>query len=248
MKKSHRLGAACAVLLILGITTSVNASLYNGNGNTGYGGAIGQSTLEITDNGTTLQFDLTKGTGNLNDVFVIYMDTVAGGFASNVGMNDQADNSRKAIAGCVSTTCTDITFGFDADYAIAFDATNGGFLFGLATGSSLGFLESAGGAGAVSDSAFTFSVSMANLGLTPFSGDTVNYVGTYVSNFLTGVDLSNEGYGAGLPGTNPLSPASETFTSSLAYTTSTVPIPATVWLFGSGLLGLVGMARRKKIA
>ena len=27
-----------------------------------------------------------------------------------------------------------------------------------------------------------------------------------------------------------------------------VPIPATVWLFGSGLLGLVGMARRKKAA
>ena len=27
---------------------------------------------------------------------------------------------------------------------------------------------------------------------------------------------------------------------------SSVPIPATVWLFGSGLLGLVGVARRKK--
>jgi len=27
-----------------------------------------------------------------------------------------------------------------------------------------------------------------------------------------------------------------------------VPIPAAVWLFGSGLLGLVGMARRKKAA
>ncbi len=28
---------------------------------------------------------------------------------------------------------------------------------------------------------------------------------------------------------------------------SAVPVPAAVWLFGSGLLGLVGMARRKKI-
>ena len=28
---------------------------------------------------------------------------------------------------------------------------------------------------------------------------------------------------------------------------SAVPIPAAVWLFGSGLLGLVGMARRKKV-
>jgi len=33
---------------------------------------------------------------------------------------------------------------------------------------------------------------------------------------------------------------------SITITTSAVPIPAAVWLFGSGLLGLVGMARRKK--
>lgn len=30
--------------------------------------------------------------------------------------------------------------------------------------------------------------------------------------------------------------------------TAAVPIPAAIWLFGSGLLGLVGMARRKKTA
>jgi len=30
------------------------------------------------------------------------------------------------------------------------------------------------------------------------------------------------------------------------YSIAAVPIPAAVWLFGSGLLGLVGMARRKK--
>ncbi|MCK5092950.1 MAG: VPLPA-CTERM sorting domain-containing protein, partial [Gammaproteobacteria bacterium] len=28
---------------------------------------------------------------------------------------------------------------------------------------------------------------------------------------------------------------------------SVVPVPAAVWLFGSGLIGLVGFARRKKI-
>lgn len=33
-----------------------------------------------------------------------------------------------------------------------------------------------------------------------------------------------------------------------AITTSTVPVPAAVWLFGSGLLGLVGVTRRKRHA
>ena len=32
-----------------------------------------------------------------------------------------------------------------------------------------------------------------------------------------------------------------------AYETSTVPIPPSVWLFGSGLLGLIGVARRKRV-
>ena len=31
-----------------------------------------------------------------------------------------------------------------------------------------------------------------------------------------------------------------------ATTVAAVPVPAAVWLFGSGLLGLVGVARRKK--
>lgn len=34
----------------------------------------------------------------------------------------------------------------------------------------------------------------------------------------------------------------------VAFEVSAVPIPATAWLFGSGLLGLIGVARRKKSA
>jgi hypothetical protein len=32
----------------------------------------------------------------------------------------------------------------------------------------------------------------------------------------------------------------------MSYSTSAVPIPAAVWLFGSGLLGMAGLSRRKK--
>lgn len=34
---------------------------------------------------------------------------------------------------------------------------------------------------------------------------------------------------------------------TLGYSVSQVPVPAAIWLFGSGLLGLVGISRRKKV-
>jgi hypothetical protein len=39
---------------------------------------------------------------------------------------------------------------------------------------------------------------------------------------------------------------SSSITNAFAFTLSNVPIPPAFWLFGSGLLGLIGMARRKK--
>ena len=33
---------------------------------------------------------------------------------------------------------------------------------------------------------------------------------------------------------------------TMTFETTVVPVPAAVWLFGSGLLGLIGVARRKK--
>jgi hypothetical protein len=36
------------------------------------------------------------------------------------------------------------------------------------------------------------------------------------------------------------------FTTTDTLTESSVPIPAAVWLIGSGLIGLIGIARRKK--
>jgi hypothetical protein len=73
-------------------------------------------------------------------------------------------------------------------------------------------------------------------------------------NFITGLGTSVELYGitaAGYGGAQFTSAANEgsvSLTSTgLVYTpaTGTVPLPAAVWLLGSGLLGLAGVARRK---
>ena len=63
--------------------------------------------------------------------------------------------------------------------------------------------------------------------------------------------LSDDGIGGSpmisgpFPGFNANFDFTELHVMSL---TSTVPIPSAVWLFGSGLLGLIGIARRKKAA
>ena len=51
--------------------------------------------------------------------------------------------------------------------------------------------------------------------------------------------------GTGLPYSDTWS-HTEKFATSHISVYGVVPVPAAVWLFGSGLLGLVGMARRKK--
>lgn len=52
----------------------------------------------------------------------------------------------------------------------------------------------------------------------------------------------------GIPSTAMTSGPFEGFSPEFAGTATVVPVPAAVWLFGSGLLGLVGIARRKKTA
>jgi hypothetical protein len=57
---------------------------------------------------------------------------------------------------------------------------------------------------------------------------------------------------AGADGTGAVADAFSTFEMGFSTTdlvpAAVVPVPAAVWLFGSGLLGLAGMARRKKAA
>jgi hypothetical protein len=61
---------------------------------------------------------------------------------------------------------------------------------------------------------------------------------------LTSLDVE----GDGLPGARMVDGPFPGFSANFTPGPAAVPVPAAVWLFGSGLLGLVGVARRKKAA
>ena len=86
---------------------------------------------------------------------------------------------------------------------------------------------------------------------TELSGLVIDDYGGETGNFSGGSTVSTE---------SPTSPYSLTIGADVTHTgpgqitsfdavlTTVVPVPPAVWLFGSGLLGLVGIARRKKSA
>lgn len=81
-------------------------------------------------------------------------------------------------------------------------------------------------------------------------------VGSNASGFTSGTDdfifiwdFVSQGpneYGDTLAYTSSSVSPDSWWVSTVDYTVSTVPIPAAVWLFGSGLLGLIGLAKHKK--
>src|SRR5207253_7675731 len=118
---------------------------YPGNGATGFGGAVGTGSLDVTDTTTTMTWTLNRGAGSLNDALIVYLDTVAGGFPDTSTFSDNGDGGRTAISGFnsgnPSRTVASFPGGFAADYAIAIE---NGFIgvFQLVSGgnNSLNFL------------------------------------------------------------------------------------------------------------
>ena len=91
----------------------------------------------------------------------------------------------------------------------------------------------------------------------PMGGDTANFpVDTGIANVTCAVDCSvGDTYTLSYSAHVPLGDASGfggvPYVLNLVGTVgeaAVIPVPAAVWLFGSGLLGLVGVARRKKSA
>lgn len=174
-------------------------SSYSGNGGIGFGGAIGQSTLTITEDATSINFNLAKGaSGTFSDEFVIYIDAINGGDATTSNYIDNSDPTRTAISGLSSGNIRSILnfpTGFQADYAIALGPINNfSGLYVLNTTGNHSYSQSAGllPAGSTTSSNYTFSVLKANLGLS--NPATFKFIGTYLMSG-TSASRSNEGYG-----------------------------------------------------
>ncbi|MDB6069036.1 MAG: hypothetical protein JWL81_207 [Verrucomicrobiales bacterium] len=236
MNKLYLLALAALPLL----ASTSQAAVYSGNGNTGFGGVI--DSLNITDDGTTLTFVLTRGPASLNDSFVLYIDSVAGGFSDTSGFTDATDSLRGAISGKGTGGGTSVaTFpsGITPDHAIGLEASFSG-VWALNNAANHTFISTANAApGGTGQTSYTMTVTLANLGLTPGAG--FSFVGTYLNS--GNAFRSNEGIGGGLPGSNP-GATNVTFTSALSYVTIPEPTASSLSL----TLGLASLLQRRRRA
>ncbi len=104
---------------------------YAGNGNSGFGGPVGKGSLDISTDGTTnVTFTLHRGTGDMNDALVIYLDSKKGGFPNTKRFTDSTGELQRAISGYSGdNTGNRAIFNFSdslrPDYALAFQPKNG---------------------------------------------------------------------------------------------------------------------------
>jgi hypothetical protein len=224
------LAIAAGTLLAVLPAKAVN---YAGNGNSSFGGDIGNGVLSLSDDGTNINGSLVVGHGNnMYNTLVIYIDTgVGGGFTTTTNFNDQNDGNRIAISGVQTgqgRSVLTFTNGFAPQYAIALgpNTTSFGGLWQLANGgnNSLVYKSSADlSPVGTSSGPFTFSIKAADLGLTNNTPTTIKIFGTYISGsaYRSAEAIAGNDYSAFGAGWNPF-----TQTAYATYNFDAPPTPS----------------------
>jgi hypothetical protein len=220
---------------------------YAGNGNTSFGGAVGNGSLQIVnDNLGALNFTYTRGSSDFNNAIVIYLNSVSGGAASTSGFTDTADGLRRAISGFDTVngrSTLNFSASFGADYAIALNSSFAG-LWSLSNPANFAFVASASllpTPASQTAASYTFSISATDIGLAVNSGESFTFFTTYISESSY---RSVETFGATYSG----SPAAgwNTFDAASSNSFTTVPEPSTYALLSVVAAGLAGYGVRRR--
>lgn len=249
------------LLTLVALPLSGHAATFVGNGSTGFGGVLGTGQLDITDNGSSLNFNFTKGSGAFSDFLVLYFDapnTSSGatilGTSGDIGA---PFDGRRAIVNEFGSGISAMPSSFTASHAFALksNGSTSNHMFTIANNSTnadtLGFVNtySVSNFGNTSASSYSWSIPFADLGLSQSvsANDTFKFFATYLNpNGGGGADASfrsNEALtGENMGGSN-IGFSNYSFTQSFSYTVT--PEPSRTML---GLLGVVGLLLRRRRA
>jgi len=216
MKKSHLLGAVCACVISVGISTAEAALVTNGSMN--HPTADTEAFNELTPTDWSQALETTADVFDINSTifgFSWVSSTDGGTFLHGIGGADSGtwnEGATQAITGLV----------IGQQYELSFEQTSGK---NSLTDGSTGHWEVS--FGAETQNAPTLSA----INMESWQAVSLFFTASATSQNLTFLAMSDHPLRVdlGLDGA----------------TLTSVPIPAAVWLFGSGLLGLVGVARRK---
>jgi hypothetical protein len=199
------------------LDATIGAGEYSGSftaGGNGFGGPIGSSTLNVTNDGSKIYFGLTNLGDYSNNSIRIYIDSKAGGYSelSNAaGFNDFGDFGRERLS---RPAKNGLVLPFAADYGWIFSPAFGGFqaLFQLQPGGNNSLVFQPGGSSTPvgeypTKSTVEFSVDFTSLGINP--GDKFDMVLVYANNNdASSAYMSNEGipfqFSGGNPGEGPV--------------------------------------------
>jgi len=226
LSKSGRLIAACSVAVLAAAASPANAELFNFSS----GGLSG--TANITPGDGTVSVVLTNTTASITSIAQLLSDvsfSVSGG--ATIGSTQTAVPTGSLYTCANGTGCTAASgsanawyYGMNGTVGSQGDLGGGDYILTALVGSSRSLILSTAGLG---------------MNCNPKCPDGL-------SNTVNQPYLAPSGsFSLSIPGVTTDSDISHVVLSFGTAPETVIPIPAAVWLFGSGLVGLIGIARRR---
>jgi hypothetical protein len=192
--KNHHLASVCTfIVAALLFLAKASGAVYNGNGMVTGGGVVGNGSLSLTDNGTTVSGIFYPGYPSFQLNLIIYIDCVSGGFANTTQFSDSSDALTTAVSGYYAPASARATAnfasGFTADYAIALgvNGPNRGNLYHLVAGGngSMELIKSVNlnPNNKLNASSYTFSFNWSDIGLPNSPSNFFKFQSTYDGNY-----------------------------------------------------------------